>query len=315
MHHCNWESLAKPKTQGGWGIRNIFTFNTALAANSLWRVLTTKGIWSMVIKDKYLSIYLSGHLAPLDPHSLPGLPHRHGGTSQNRHIGLKNGSAGSQAPTTLSIWVRTTFWPWFISTPVTLPLIQQLNHININYLYQAAHFHEQGHPFYWLEIRTRARVSYRQEEEWDSFCGTNRVGIQLHNTEDQLMWAGGDNSGHTTVKNIYTAIANSTVHNNILGWRKKLWIWKIPLKIKLFNWLANENKIPTWDNLLRKGWMGPNICQLCNRDAESVQHLFIHCHFTQVWDKIAIDLNTTSAWNGTSLSDLLHTLAFQRAHS
>jgi hypothetical protein len=54
MHHCNWETLAKPKLQGGWGIRNIFTFNTTLDANSLWWVLTTKGIWSLVIKDKYL---------------------------------------------------------------------------------------------------------------------------------------------------------------------------------------------------------------------------------------------------------------------
>jgi hypothetical protein len=54
MHHCNWESLAKLKIQGGWGIRNIFKFNTTLAANSLWRVLTTKGIWIMVIKDNYL---------------------------------------------------------------------------------------------------------------------------------------------------------------------------------------------------------------------------------------------------------------------
>jgi hypothetical protein len=36
MHLCSWEVIAKPKHMGGWGIRNIFLFNSALAANSLW---------------------------------------------------------------------------------------------------------------------------------------------------------------------------------------------------------------------------------------------------------------------------------------
>jgi hypothetical protein len=35
-------------------LRNIFIFNSALAANTLWRVLMKKGIWHTIIKDKYL---------------------------------------------------------------------------------------------------------------------------------------------------------------------------------------------------------------------------------------------------------------------
>jgi hypothetical protein len=58
LHLCNWETLATPKTLGGWGFKNIFHFNKALAANSLWRALTTNGIWSTVIKDKYFPYYL-----------------------------------------------------------------------------------------------------------------------------------------------------------------------------------------------------------------------------------------------------------------
>jgi hypothetical protein len=63
QHLCNWETLAKPKNKGGWGIINIFHFNKALAANSLWRVLTKEGIWSTVIKDKYLPYVFGGNLA------------------------------------------------------------------------------------------------------------------------------------------------------------------------------------------------------------------------------------------------------------
>jgi hypothetical protein len=53
-HLVSWEVIAKPKSVGGWGIRNIFHFNRALAVNSLWRVLMKDNIWHRVIKDKYL---------------------------------------------------------------------------------------------------------------------------------------------------------------------------------------------------------------------------------------------------------------------
>jgi hypothetical protein len=39
QHLCNWQTLAKPKQKGGWGIQNLFHFSQALAANSLWRAL------------------------------------------------------------------------------------------------------------------------------------------------------------------------------------------------------------------------------------------------------------------------------------
>jgi hypothetical protein len=53
-HLCRWETLAQPKRNGGWGFLNIFSFSKALAATTLWRVLTKEGIWKEVIKDKYL---------------------------------------------------------------------------------------------------------------------------------------------------------------------------------------------------------------------------------------------------------------------
>jgi hypothetical protein len=44
LHLCSWDSIAKPKLVGGWGLRNIFLFNKSLASNTLWRVLTQDGI-------------------------------------------------------------------------------------------------------------------------------------------------------------------------------------------------------------------------------------------------------------------------------
>jgi hypothetical protein len=49
-----WEVLSRPKKNGGWGFRNLFHFNMALNAITLWQVLTQESIWHQVIRDKYL---------------------------------------------------------------------------------------------------------------------------------------------------------------------------------------------------------------------------------------------------------------------
>jgi hypothetical protein len=57
-HLFSWETIAKPKHLSGLGLQNIFLFNRALEANSLWRVLFKEGIWQKMIKDKYF-LYFS----------------------------------------------------------------------------------------------------------------------------------------------------------------------------------------------------------------------------------------------------------------
>jgi hypothetical protein len=53
-HLSRWEVLSKPKMMGGWGLKNLPLFYKALSANTLWRILTKPGLWSRVIKAKYL---------------------------------------------------------------------------------------------------------------------------------------------------------------------------------------------------------------------------------------------------------------------
>jgi hypothetical protein len=54
IHLCNWKLLARPKLYGRWGLRNLNSFNSAMAENTLWRVLMKDGLWHRIIKDKYL---------------------------------------------------------------------------------------------------------------------------------------------------------------------------------------------------------------------------------------------------------------------
>jgi hypothetical protein len=52
-HLCRWEVISKPKSMGGWGLRNLLFFYRVISANTLWRILMSPGLWSKVIKDKY----------------------------------------------------------------------------------------------------------------------------------------------------------------------------------------------------------------------------------------------------------------------
>lgn len=81
-----------------------------------------------------------------------------------------------------------------------------------------------------------------------------------------------------------------------------LWKTKIPLKIKVFIWLAREGKILTKDNLARKGRQGDQTCQFCN-SPETIDHLFVTCPIaSSIWSWIASHNNFL--FNCSHLSDL-----------
>jgi hypothetical protein len=46
--------LTTSKRAGGWGLRNLSTFNTALLANSFWRAVNLDSIWHRILVEKYM---------------------------------------------------------------------------------------------------------------------------------------------------------------------------------------------------------------------------------------------------------------------
>ena len=54
FHLASWEQICLPKTMGGWSIKNLSDFNTALCPQSMWRGLFDKGLWILAMKTKYL---------------------------------------------------------------------------------------------------------------------------------------------------------------------------------------------------------------------------------------------------------------------
>jgi hypothetical protein len=125
-------------------------------------------------------------------------------------------------------------------------LITSLNFNNIRYLYQARGTYRT--EFLSVSWKTSDEIGLTGDMvlEWDGYCkALLGFRVQLQNIEDGLLWAGGDKSGLISVKNVYTVLTNKLRHHTIGGWKRHLWSWNIPQKIRLFTWLAIENKILT----------------------------------------------------------------------
>ncbi|CAN1820378.1 Putative ribonuclease H protein At1g65750 [Linum perenne] len=78
-----------------------------------------------------------------------------------------------------------------------------------------------------------------------------------------------------------------------------IWEKAVPSKIQCFMWMVWHGKIASIDNLQQRGMVLTNWCALCERDAESVDHLLVHCPFLlNVWSEVSSKLSLFGPRNG-----------------
>jgi hypothetical protein len=83
-------------------------------------------------------------------------------------------------------------------------------------------------------------------------------------------------------------------------WKSKFWP-----KISTFLWLLIQNKILTWDNLQKRGFIGPSICHLCNQHEENMEHLLNNCTINVViWDHATQLLRRTHRDQGSIINTI-----------
>ena len=96
--------------------------------------------------------------------------------------------------------------------------------------------------------------------------------FQLNSNNDQIVWRW-SRTGRFSVHSLYSWLDFGAIPNSSFS---TIWNANIPLKIRIFLWLAKQNKILTRDNLGKKGWIGDQSCVFCTSQ-ESVSHLFLLC--------------------------------------
>jgi hypothetical protein len=125
---------------------------------------------------------------------------------------------------------------------------------------------------------------------------TNARKIPILPGEDILHW-GHSPRGTFNIQEAYAVKANLNLPPPPPPPRKvwnKIWSLKHWPKINIFLWLVAHGSILTWDNLTKRGFIGPSICPLCLEEAETMNHLLnIFPFSTQVWDHCASIMHTS----------------------
>ena len=116
---------------------------------------------------------------------------------------------------------------------------------------------------------------------------------------DEIKWVY-EKSGCFTTRSMYRLMTFRGVVNKRLI---KLWNSRLPMKLKVFMWLAVQDRLQTGLSLKKMKWKGCHKCRLCGVP-EDVNHIFFGCVVARfVW----ISFKEALGWEKfpTSLQELL----------
>ncbi|GJU27805.1 hypothetical protein Tco_1166426 [Tanacetum coccineum] len=128
---------------------------------------------------------------------------------------------------------------------------------------------------------------------WQGANFIAQIPISRTHTNDRIIWHY-DAKGNYTVKSGYrqalkwrnfsvNEVASSSSFPNPGFW-KKVWNMKVMPKIKTFWWRACSNALATRENLYKRKCSLSPLCQICNSQVETIEHVFFECPWMKsVW--------------------------------
>jgi hypothetical protein len=260
---ARWDILCRPKDQGGLGILDLQLQNKCLLAKWLVNLLNSEGTWKSLLSNKYLRTKTLTQVSakPTDSHFWRGLMHI-------KEEVLSKGSFIINDGTSTRFWEDT----WLGDKPlkdtypslyhiardrkVTVSKVMSSIPLNISFRRSLVDNNQR----HWLHLV--ARVSY----------------IDLVDGKDHFKWPLMKNILFT-VRSMYLDALDADPPFQ----HRKIWKWKLPLKIKNFLWFLQRGVVLTKDNLAKKIWKGSQKCVCCNMN-ETIQHHFLDCPLAKmIW--------------------------------
>lgn len=280
----SWDKVCAHKSSGGLGLRDPGKLNQIMGANIWWRWLTTPGaLWAQIWKHKYTPTMqpdqLIRHNTRIQGSNIWNTAWQNKDLVQKHAFWeIRNGSS-------------TEFWQdsWQQLKPLTdLPELAPLRHV-LNQT-PSSKVKDLWKPWAADQTWRQWKTSHLELEAppeadlsaWQTEAAHRK--IPTKEGPDILRW-GHSASGNFSIKEAYYIQGNhhaqekDTIWDTV--WDKILW-----LKVSTFLWLIIHNRILTWDNLWKRGFIGPSICTLCHSQEETKEHLFNGCCYSQlVWDQ------------------------------
>ncbi|XP_058786284.1 uncharacterized protein LOC131660936 [Vicia villosa] len=307
INWVKWKDVCKAKEEGGLGIRDIETMNISLLMKWKWRILTEENtVWKDILKYRYhtpeVKMFVNDDNVMNKKDSLWWRDLQlinDCASSKGEILPIKTSTKGISASDLFSCRVKngskTSFWfsKWIENQSLS-ESFPELYAKAVNPFMTVA---EAGH---WEEALWCWDVDHwlTEYDEDDEFLIQIMVDM-LHQfqpeqqTEDEFKWAG-DAEEEFTVKLCAHTIKKRDTENMVgIPVRKTLlamWDIKAPSKVKIFAWRLILDRLPTKDQLKKRGILDTDrdcCCVFCSQEEESSKHLFDSCPITRnIWSRV-----------------------------
>ncbi|RVX11275.1 LINE-1 retrotransposable element ORF2 protein [Vitis vinifera] len=299
-HLVNWDVVCKPKSRGGLGFGKISMRNVALLGKWLWRYPREgSALWHQVI----LSIYGS-HSNGWDVNNNVRWSHR----CPWKAIALVFQEFSKFTRFVVGDGDRIRFWDdlWWGDQPLGTQYPRLLSVVTDKNA-PISSILGYSRPFSW-NFNFRRNLTDSEIEDLESLMRSlDRLHISP-SVPDKRSWSISP-SGLFTVKSFFLALSQYFESPPVFP-TKFVWNSQVPFKVKSFVWLVAHKKLNTNDLLqLRRPHkaLSPNICKLCMKHGETVDHLFLHCSLTKgLWHRL-FQLAKMDWVSPRSISDMFFT--------
>jgi hypothetical protein len=274
-HWISWDSMMRPKDQGGIGFKDMRLFNQALLAKQAWRLLQQPDtLCAQVLKAKYYpqglltDTVFSGNASP---------------TWRGIEYGLELVKKGMIWRIGNGASVRAWRAPWIPRESFLKPITRQgrcrLRWVS-DFLNPDGSWNEQLLNRWFLPIDVQEILKIRT---------SNR------NDEDFIAWHH-EKLGMFTVRSAYRlaleeqlrAAGRQATSAQPLGrsadW-KLIWQCPVPPKVRIFAWKLARNALATEANMAHRGIRTLSTCKICGSADETTYHAMITCpHARGLWE-------------------------------
>jgi len=142
-------------------------------------------------------------------------------------------------------------------------------------------------------------------QQWDNFTKELKTRkLREAAGPDILRW-GYTTKGQYTIKEGYY-IQSQQINQIAQPLWKNIWAQKHWPKVQYFLWLLSHRRILTWENLQKRGMIGPSYCVFCQTDNETTEHLLNNCPLVQpIWRNLELLFRQTDK-NNDSIVDTIN---------
>ncbi|GKV26879.1 hypothetical protein SLEP1_g36097 [Rubroshorea leprosula] len=267
IHLVDWDTICKPKSHGGLGIRSARNANTVAMSKLNWRIHTEKDkMWREVLVKKYnindLRFAPSSSASPVLKNLSKGTPLFTSGIKWVPRNGL-------------SIHFWTDHWVGKASLDSILfgPFDRNTSKILLMDVFQEGV----------LDFDT---IGYHIPQELSMQILAVPM-LNYHSDSDIFSWKEESNGIFSSSSAHKILTSKDCQVNDNWNWK---WIWKTPTlpKIQMFLWLLAHGKIKTLEYLHHLSIVDNPTCMICRRQTESIDHVFRDCpHAVAVFNKLS----------------------------